>query len=91
MVEFSGVLALRSKQDPLSATVPSVASGRRLNDAALHKVTLPKFRTPDLRGLHFFRFLVVDGEFEPEVRAGETGLKLVQLLTEVADGTGSMW
>ena len=50
-----------------------------------------RFRTPDLRGLHFFRFLVDDGEFEPEVRAGETGLKLVQLLTEVADGTGSMW
>ncbi len=49
-----------------------------------------KFRTPDLRGRHFCRFLVDDGEFEPEVRAGETGLKLVQLVTEAVDGAGSM-
>ena len=48
------------------------------------------FRTPDLRGRHFCRFLVDDGEFEPEVRAGETGLKLVQLVTEAVDGAGSM-
>ena len=58
---------------------------------ALATSSSTKFRTPDLRGLYFCRFLVVDGKFEPEVRAGETGLKFVQLLTEAADDTGSMW